>query len=403
MQSAAFIIGSLGLFLYFKKTKSTATNSLPKRNANTLYLGTRRSDLAMIQTHHVADLLKKSNPNLNIEIVRPMDTIGDKILNQHLKSLSLQIPGLFTKDLEEGLLLGHFDAVVHSLKDMPTSLPPGLILAAITTRQDPLDVAIIHQKHLTKCRTLEELPHGSVIGTSAIRREAELRRRYKHKHFIYKIIRGNVNSRLSKLDNGEYDAIILAAAGLKRLGRKFEARITEFLSPPNILYGVSQGALGLECREGDERVKNILVKACEDWESSLVCLAERALLRSLEGGCQLPLGVESRVEPVEGHSSAMRLDLRGRILDEKGEKVVEDSLSRMVWNFKEAEWIGEELGKKLLEKGGEDILKELRDGGVLEGEGRDVSIDPKKHRRNSSVELSYGSAETPHLHWKERI
>ena len=197
--------------------------------------------------------------------------------------------GLFTQELEDGMLDGRFDFAVHSLKDLPTKLPSGLMLGCVTERVNPADAVVFHAKHQGK--TIDQLPEGAVIGTSSLRRLAQLRHHYPH--LAFKDIRGNVNTRLRKLDDGEYDATILAVAGLERLG--FGDRVNQILSPEVSLHAVGQGALGIECREGDAAILEV-IGVLEHADSKWRCLAERAFLRELEGGCQVPIGVNTTLE-----------------------------------------------------------------------------------------------------------
>mmetsp|Transcript_4100 Transcript_4100/g.7845 ORF Transcript_4100/g.7845 Transcript_4100/m.7845 type:complete len:383 (+) Transcript_4100:72-1220(+) len=328
-----------------------------------LRIGTRKSDLAMVQTHHVSGLLRKAFPGLSVEIQEGVNALGDKQLNDSLKNLAAKTPGLFTKELEAGLFDGQYDAVVHSLKDMPTTLPEGLVLAAITEREDPHDALVVHPKY-KGTGGLSALPEGSVIGTSSIRREAILRRDYPS--LKIKLIRGNVNTRLAKLDSGEFDAIVLAVAGLKRLGPSFEARIEQVLQPPNFMYGVSQGALGLQCRADDEKTIRIL-KAAEHPDTAARCLAERSLLRTLQGGCQVPLGVASAVE-------GERLILECTILAEDGSQSVQ---KKVIGLKSEPESVGKRLAEIMIKEGAADLMESFG-----------ASDAPRP--------LTYGSAEAPH-------
>ena len=205
----------------------------------TIRIGSRKSQLALVQTHWVRDELQKQFPDLTFE-VQTMDTQGDKVLDVSLSKIGDK--GLFTQELEDGMLQGDIDFAVHSLKDLPTRLPAGLMLGCITEREDPADALVVHAKHQDK--QLDTLPEGAVVGTSSLRRLAQLRHHYPH--FTFKDIRGNLNTRLRKLDEGEYDAIILAAAGLERLG--MGDRIHQVLPPAISLHAVGQGALGIECR-----------------------------------------------------------------------------------------------------------------------------------------------------------
>ncbi len=229
-------------------TASPAVATSVVKRTRIFRLGSRSSDLAMVQTRWVKEYLERMFPDLLVEIKEGVNARGDIVLDQSLKRLATQDPGIFTKELEGGLLENQYDAVVHSLKDMPTRLPEGLVLAAVTEREDPRDALVIRSdsrglynknrdnNQVSSSDLLAKLPKGSIIGTSSVRREAFIKQGYPH--LIVKIIRGNVNTRLAKLDRGEFDAIVLAAAGLKRLGPSFEDRIDEYLEPPHFYYGV---------------------------------------------------------------------------------------------------------------------------------------------------------------------
>jgi len=209
-------------------------------------IATRTSPLAMWQAEHVARRLQALHPDLQIEMVG-MVTRGDKILDSPLSKIGGK--GLFVKELELGMLEGIADIAVHSMKDVPMEFPEGLHLPVILQREDPRDAFVSNHY-----QNLDALPHGAIVGTSSLRRQTQIRARYPHLQI--KDLRGNVNTRLAKLDNGEYDAIILAAAGLIRL--EFQARITAFLSTEQSLPAIGQGAVGIECRRHDPRVENLL-------------------------------------------------------------------------------------------------------------------------------------------------
>ncbi|MGK7888238.1 MAG: hydroxymethylbilane synthase, partial [Leptolyngbyaceae cyanobacterium] len=204
-------------------------------------IGSRKSQLALIQTHWVQGELSRAFPDCSFEI-DTMETQGDKVLDVALSKIGDK--GLFTQELEDKITNGEVDFAVHSLKDLPTRLPEGLMLGCVTEREDPADAVVVHEKHRDK--QLATLPEGSVVGTSSLRRLAQLRHHYPH--LTFKDIRGNLNTRLRKLDEGQYDATILAVAGLKRMG--WGDRIHETLSPEVSLHAVGQGALGIECRSG---------------------------------------------------------------------------------------------------------------------------------------------------------
>ncbi|XP_077695814.1 porphobilinogen deaminase isoform X1 [Eretmochelys imbricata] len=250
-------------------------------------VGTRKSQLARIQTDSVVEMLRKRYLSLHFEIVA-MSTTGDKILDTALSKIGEK--SLFTKELENALERNEVDLVVHSLKDLPTSLPPGFTIGAICKRENPHDAVVFHPKNYGK--TLNSLPEKSVIGTSSLRRAAQLKRRFPQLEF--RDIRGNLNTRLKKLDEKDnFSAIILAAAGLRRMG--WENRIGQILNPEDCLYAVGQGALAVEVRARDEEILD-MVSALHDAETVLCCIAERAFMRHLEGGCSVPVAVSTMLK-----------------------------------------------------------------------------------------------------------
>jgi len=304
-----------------------------------LKIASRRSKLAMVQTLWVKDQLEKNIPNLEVSI-EAMATQGDKILDVALAKIGDK--GLFTKELEAQMLIGQADIAVHSLKDLPTNLPSGLKLGCITKREDPADALVVSK---TNDRyNLETLPAGSIVGTSSLRRLAQLRNKYPHLNF--QDIRGNVITRIEKLDAGEFDCIILAAAGLKRLG--FESRIHQIIPNEISLHAVGQGALGIECKSDDEKVLEI-INVLEDKPTSQRCLAERAFLRELEGGCQVPIGVNSIIQNEQ-------LCLTGMVASLDGKRLIKD---QYIGNIEDPEKVGEELAQKLKLLGADKILSEI--------------------------------------------
>ncbi len=304
-----------------------------------LKIASRRSKLAMVQTLWVKDQLEKNIPNLEVS-VEAMATQGDKILDVALAKIGDK--GLFTKELEAQMLVGQADIAVHSLKDLPTNLPSGLKLGCITKREDPADALVVNKKY--DCYKLETLPAGSIVGTSSLRRLAQLRNKYPH--LVFKDIRGNVITRIEKLDAGEFDCIILAAAGLKRLG--FESRIHQIIPNEISLHAVGQGALGIECKSDDKKVLEI-INVLEDQPTSQRCLAERAFLRELEGGCQVPIGVNSNIDNGQ-------LYLTGMVASLDGERLIKD---QVIGNINDPELVGIELAKKLKLQGADKILSEI--------------------------------------------
>lgn len=309
------------------------TTSAPTR---TVRIGSRKSQLALVQTYWVQKELEKNFPDITFE-VHTMSTQGDKILDVALAKIGDK--GLFTKELELGMLQNETDLAVHSLKDLPTNLPEGLMLGCVTERENPADALVVHEKF--KDKQLETLPEGAVIGTSSLRRLAQLRHHYPHLEF--KDVRGNLNTRLAKLDAGEYDALILAFAGLHRLG--MGDRIHQVIAPEVSLHAVGQGALGIECRAGDNDILDLL-KSLEHTTTAQRCYAERAFLRELEGGCQVPIGVNTEIE-------GDQLTLTGIVASLDGQKLVKDVVTGAATD---AEQIGIELAKKLREQGAQEIL-----------------------------------------------
>jgi hydroxymethylbilane synthase len=312
------------------------STSAPTR---TVRIASRKSQLALVQTHWVQEQLQKHFPDINFE-VHTMSTQGDKILDVALAKIGDK--GLFTKELEVRMLQNESDLAVHSLKDLPTKLPEGLVLGCVTERENPADALVLHAKHQGK--QIDALPEGAVIGTSSLRRLAQLRHHYPHLEF--KDVRGNLNTRLAKLDEGNYDALILAVAGLERLG--MGDRISQVLPPEISLHAVGQGALGIECREGDEDILKLL-KALEDGPTAQRCYAERAFLRELEGGCQVPIGVNTEIE-------GDRLTVTGMVASLDGLRLIKDTVSGTPTN---AEPLGIELAQKLRKQGAQEILNEI--------------------------------------------
>ncbi|MBM5815139.1 MAG: hydroxymethylbilane synthase [Cyanobacteriota bacterium] len=308
-------------------------------NGSPLRIASRRSQLAMVQTHWVRDALLQAHPDLEIRI-EAMATQGDKILDVALAKIGDK--GLFTKELEAQMLVDRADIAVHSLKDLPTQLPEGLMLGCVTEREDPADALVVHDKHRDK--TLDTLPEGSVVGTSSLRRLAQLRHHFPH--LTFKDVRGNVITRLEKLDAGEFDCLILAAAGLTRLG--LATRIHQLIDPSISLHAVGQGALGIECRQGDQAVLDTL-QVLRHLPTTRRCLAERAFLRALEGGCQVPIGVNSRLE-------GDTLVLTGMVASLDGQRLIRDEARG---DQKDPESIGVALAEALRRQGATAILEEI--------------------------------------------
>jgi len=303
---------------------------------DTVRIATRKSPLAMWQAEHVADALRAAHPGINVEI-HGMSTQGDKILDTPLAKIGGK--GLFVKELEARMLEGDADIAVHSMKDVPVELPDGLHLAVIMQREDPRD-AFVSNNHAA----LEELPEGAVVGTSSLRRQCQLSDR--RPDLVIKSLRGNVNTRLRKLDDGEYDAVILAAAGLIRLG--FGERIRSSIDPEDSLPAIGQGAVGIECRADDPRINEVLAPL-HHADTATRVLAERAMNTRLEGGCQVPIGGHAVLEGEE-------IWMRGLVGTVDGSEIIRAEIRGP---RDQAEALGTALADELLEHGAKEILKEL--------------------------------------------
>ncbi|MCY7275129.1 MAG: hydroxymethylbilane synthase [Phormidesmis sp. CAN_BIN44] len=308
-------------------------------SSRTIRIGSRKSQLALVQTHWVQAQLQKAFPDRTFE-VHTMSTQGDKILDVALAKIGDK--GLFTKELEVGMLNQDIDFAVHSLKDLPTRLPEGLMLGCVTDRENPADALVVHEKH--KGKQLDTLPEGAVIGTSSLRRLAQLRHHFPH--FAFKDVRGNVITRLAKLDAGEYDGLILAVAGLERLD--LGDRVDQVIPAEISLHAVGQGALGIECRSDDAEILAIL-KVLQHQPTADRCYAERAFLRELEGGCQVPIGVNT---VLKGDA----LTLTGIVVSVDGQKVVKGEVSGAA---ADAEALGIQLAHQLVKQGAKEILDEI--------------------------------------------
>lgn len=318
----------------------------------TVNVGTRKSPLAMAQAELVVKALQKNYPAINFEI-QGMTTTGDRDQNTALYNFGGK--NLWTSQLEDRLRAKELDFVVHCLKDMPTALPDGCVLGAITQREDPRDTLVIKPSLVEKhgWKTLADLPDGSVIGTSSVRRMAQLRRRYPSLKF--QDHRGNIQTRLRKLDEDpNLTAIILAAAGLQRMG--LDSHISQFLESDSggILWAVGQGALAVECRADDERTLEIL-RTLEDKQTTLACLAERNVMRTLEGGCSVPIGVETHW--VDG-----KLRLRVTVVSVDGTESVDTEKSEVISSPEEAEEYGKRVALELVERGAGTILDAINAG-----------------------------------------
>ena len=303
----------------------------------TLKIATRQSPLALWQAEHIRARLNALYPDLTVELVKFV-TQGDKILDTPLAKIGGK--GLFVKELEAALLDGRADLAVHSMKDVPMHLPEGLTLAVICEREDPLD-AFVSNYYLH----FDELPLGAKVGTSSLRRKCQILQLRPDLEIVD--LRGNVGTRLSKLDDGLYDAIILASAGLKRLG--LVDRIRHCLAPIMSLPAVGQGALGLECRSDDAELLK-LIAPLQHEETSICVRAERAFNAYLEGGCQVPIA---------GYATLLnddQLQIEGRVGSVDGQTLLKEQLVGEIAN---AEQLGEQLAQRLLAQGAGELLKAL--------------------------------------------
>ncbi|PNS19395.1 porphobilinogen deaminase [Sphaceloma murrayae] len=356
---------------------------------NVVRIATRRSHLARVQTALVGAMITRADPSLSTQVVA-IDTTADvdKVTPLH----SFNAKALWTTELEDLLERGEVDMIVHSLKDMPTQLPRGMVLGCVPGREDARDAVCLAPEWTGKGFThLAQLAEGSVIGTSSLRRSAQLKRRFPG--LVFKDARGNVGTRLAKLDKEprEYDALILAAAGLKRLG--LEGRISSCLSweEGGVMHAVGQGGLGVEIRGDDERMRELCEKIGEE-KSWRAALAERSLMRTLEGGCSVPIGVEtvwvkksqalgsaeggvgvgakpkeeyhklSGVAKEEGQDEDDRseeLIMRACVVSLDGQQAVETEMRRTVKSKEEADQYGWDVAQKLVEGGAAKILEEI--------------------------------------------
>src|SRR5450755_1269595 len=310
----------------------SATPQSPRK----LTIATRESALAMWQAEHVRDQLRAQYPSCDVTLLG-LTTQGDRIVDQPLADIGGK--GLFIKELEQAMADGRADLAVHSLKDVPMDMPPGFVLAAIMKRDDSRDAWVSN-----RYPSLAEVPAHGIVGTSSLRREAQLRERYPE--LDVKPLRGNVNTRLKKLDDGQYAAIILAAAGLKRLG--YANRIAALLDPDDSLPAVGQGALALECRA--DRADIIAALALlADTETTLATSAERAFGQRLGGSCHTPLAAL-------GVWQGDQLRLRGLIASRDGLRVLRGERNSAVANVNAAKALGDALGVEFLERGAAEIL-----------------------------------------------
>ena len=299
-------------------------------------IASRESALALWQSEHIKAQLEALHPGLDVEIIG-MTTKGDQILDVPLAKIGGK--GLFVKELEQSMLEGNTDIAVHSMKDVPMHFPEGLELAAICKRESPFDAFVSNRYN-----SIDQLPEGAVVGTSSLRRQSQLSA--LRPDLVVKGLRGNVNTRLAKLDAGEYDAIILADSGLRRLG--FHERIRQVISAEQSLPAVGQGALGIECRSNDSAIKELLAPLIDE-ETNYCVRAERAMNTRLEGGCQVPI---AGFAELKGDT----LSLRGLVAAVDGSKTLtaEGSISL---TEKSAEELGVEIAEQLLAQGADQLLQ----------------------------------------------
>ncbi|CCD25146.1 hydroxymethylbilane synthase NDAI_0E03290 [Naumovozyma dairenensis CBS 421] len=330
---------------------SSSSTTVPKPKQLSIKIGGRRSKLAVAQSETIQKLILSKFPDAECPIFSTQ-TLGDQIQFKPLFSFGGK--ALWTKELEDKLYHDdpqeRLDLIVHSLKDMPTLLPDGFQLGCITERSDPQDCLVMPLG--SPYNSLNDLPDGAIVGTSSVRRSAQLKRKFPT--LVYKSIRGNIHTRLDKLDDpqNEFQCIILAAAGLIRMG--LSHRITQKFDSETMYHAVGQGALGIEIRKNDDRMMGIL-KEISHLETTVCCLAERSLMRTLEGGCSVPIGVESNYD-----KDSKLLILKGIVIDVEGKTAVEDS-HQMVINDVERDTIecGKILAEKMIHNGAKKILDEI--------------------------------------------
>ncbi len=302
-----------------------------------LVLGSRGSQLALWQANHIKDTLERElSVEVRLEVIK---TTGDKITDVPLAAMG-GTKALFTKEIEEAMLAGKVDLAVHSMKDMPTLLPAGLTIGAVPRREDPRDALLTRNG-----KGFSALPQGAKIGTSSLRREVQLKRQRKDLEIV--MLRGNIDTRLRKLDEGQYDAIILAAAGLKRLG--WAERITELLDTDIMLPAVGQGALAIETRADDKELLEAL-GCLRHPDSEAATRAERAFLAKMEGGCQVPMAAHAVVNDGDLHMRAVVVSL-------DGERSIKNTISGPA---SDAEILGTEIADDLLKKGAAEIMAEIQ-------------------------------------------
>ena len=310
--------------------------AVSNRERSTIVLGTRGSKLAVQQSEWVQARLRQLAPEVTVAL-RRIQTSGDKVLDVPLAKIGGK--GQFVKEIEEALLAGEIDLAVHSMKDVPTQLPQGLAILCTPQREDPRDALISRTGCLFK-----DLPNGATIGTSSLRRQAQFL--HARPDLKIEILRGNLDTRLRKLRDGHYDAIVLAVAGLRRLGWTHE--ITEYLDPQISLPAIGQGALGIEGRSDDVFIRSLLDRL-DHVSTRVAVLAERAMLDRLEGGCQVPIAAHATV-------SGVQLRLEGLVASVDGKEMIRDVVEGTIEHAGE---VGRQLAERLLARGGDKILKAI--------------------------------------------
>ncbi len=321
---------------------------------NKITIATRGSKLAMWQAEWVKGQLLRTTPELQVELLK-IKTTGDKILDVPLAKIGGK--GLFVKEIEEAILQGKADFAVHSMKDVPVILPDKLHITAICKREDPRDAFItpLHSSRFT-VHSFNDLPERATVGTSSLRRSCQILA--KRPDLTVRQLRGNLDTRIRKLDEGEFDAIIVASAGVKRLG--MEDRITELLSTDISLPAIGQGAIGIECRRDDDFI-NKIVNDLNHLETSICIRAERAFLRRLEGGCQVPIAAHARIEQknITSELSSFQtstLFIEGLVGSISGDTIIRGSMRGTI---EDAESLGIALAEELLSRGADRILSEV--------------------------------------------
>ena len=369
----------------------------------TIVVGTRESQLARVQTDSVIATLKTRFPDKDFQSLG-ITSKGDQVLDKPLSKIGGK--GLFTKELEEALADGRVDMVVHSLKDLPSTLPDGMLIGAVCEREDRRDALVMASRHEGK-QDLAALPHGAVVGTSSMRRVAQVHR--QRPDLQCRSVRGNLNTRLRKLDaeSGEFDALMLAAAGMDRLG--WQSRVTHRFSPATFMYAAGQGAIAVEVRAGDQEVIS-LVETLTHRDTLVMCAAERAFLKALGGGCSVPIGVHTEVE-----SNGTQLSLDGAVfnadgtecrrhrmmctLSEEGKSAARSQSEQptglhvpKMWlaDVQAAAGLGAAVAEVLITQGASEILEQVRAAGQ---ESQQWSFQQDKNKKIEKERNAYISLE----------